>query len=204
MGVRAAASASANGSFVFGDRSTGTSGDIVTSISPNQFMVRAAGGVYFYSSPVTTYVASTPGVQLPPNAFAWSSVSDANAKENFRDLADDDVLARIASMPVRQWNYKAQGAAIRHMGPTAQDFHGAFGLGEDPLRISTIDADGVALAGVRALEARTRELRDENRALKEALAAAAARARGTEGPTLTRSSAGRCTQLAAPALMRMR
>ena len=43
------------------------------------------------------------------------------------------------------------------MGPTAQDFHGAFGLGEDPLRISTIDADGVALAGVRALEARTRD-----------------------------------------------
>ena len=168
--------------------------DRVKSVSPNQFMVRAAGGVYFYSSRSPATWPRRRGCSFP-NAFAWSSVSDANAKENFRDLADDDVLARIASMPVRQWNYKAQGAAIRHMGPTAQDFHGAFGLGEDPLRISTIDADGVALAGVRALEARTRELRDEHRALKEALAQLRRESR-PEGPTLS-GSPGRCTQLAA-------
>ena len=56
-----------------------------------------------------------------------------------------------------EWNYKAQNTAIRHMGPTAQDFRAAFGLGDFPLRINTIDADGVALAGVKALEARTRE-----------------------------------------------
>jgi hypothetical protein len=64
------------------------------------------------------------------------------------------VLTRIAAMPVTEWSYKAQDAAIRHIGPTAQDFHAAFGLGEDPLRIGTLDADGVALAGVKALEAR--------------------------------------------------
>ena len=46
--------------------------------------------------------------------------------------------------------------SIRHLGPTAQDFRAAFGLGDFPLRINTIDADGVALAGVKALEARTR------------------------------------------------
>jgi hypothetical protein len=167
LGVRAATTASGDGSFVYGDRSTGGSGSIVTAASPNQFMVRAAGGFFFYTSPVTTYDVTTPGVQLQPGAFAWSSVSDANAKENFRDLSDDDVLGRIAAMPVRQWNYKAQGSAILHIGPTAQDFHGAFGLGEDPLRISTIDADGVALAAVHALESRTRQLRDDNRALRE-------------------------------------
>ncbi|HUU95494.1 MAG TPA: peptidase S74, partial [Phycisphaerae bacterium] len=66
--------------------------------------------------------------------------------------------------------YKAQDASIRHMGPMAQDFHAAFGLGEDPLRISTIDADGVALAAVKALEARTRALQDENQELRETLA----------------------------------
>ena len=58
MGVRAAASASANGSFVFGDRSTGTSGAIVTSISPNQFLVRASGGVVFWSTSSTVYPTS--------------------------------------------------------------------------------------------------------------------------------------------------
>ena len=43
------------------------------------------------------------------------------------------------------------------MGPTAQDFRAAFGLGDFPLRINTVDADGVALAGVKALDARTRD-----------------------------------------------
>jgi hypothetical protein len=37
------------------------------------------------------------------------------------------------------------------MGPMAQDFWPAFGLGEDPLRIGTIDADGVALAAIQGL-----------------------------------------------------
>jgi hypothetical protein len=33
----------------------------------------------------------------------------------------------------------------------AQDFRAAFGLGEDDKHISTVDAEGVALAGVQAL-----------------------------------------------------
>jgi len=74
-------------------------------------------------------------------------------------------LARIAAMPVRERNYKSQPAAIRHVGPTAQDFHAAFGLGEDARRINSIDADGIALAAARALEARTRELDARHQAL---------------------------------------
>eukprot|EP00960_Hanusia_phi_P048154 758786-Hanusia_phi.AAC.4 len=31
---------------------------------------------------------------------------------------------------------------VRHMGPMAQDFFTAFGLGEDPTRISSVDLDG--------------------------------------------------------------
>ena len=69
-------------------------------------------------------------------------------------------------MPIHEWNYKSQESGIRHVGPTAQDFYAAFGLGEDPLRIGTMDADGIALAGVKALEARTRALVAENAALR--------------------------------------
>ena len=166
MGVRAAAGASANGSFVFGDRSTGTSGDVVTSVSPNQFLVRAAGGVVFWSTSGTTFPTS-PGVALFTGDSAWSTLSDANSKENFVELVGEDVLTKLAAMPVREWNYKAQDAAIRHVGPTAQDFHAAFGLGVDPRRIGTVDADGIALAAVKALETRTRELRGEGSALRE-------------------------------------
>jgi hypothetical protein len=78
-------------------------------------------------------------------------------------------LARIARMPVTEWSYRAQDDAIRHIGPTAQDFHAAFGLGEDPLRIGTLDADGVALAGVKALEARSRAQAERIDALERQL-----------------------------------
>jgi hypothetical protein len=53
-----------------------------------------------------------------------------------------------------------------HLGPTAEDFHAAFGLGEGSTKIATVDADGIALRAVQALERRTAELREENDALR--------------------------------------
>lgn len=74
------------------------------------------------------------------------------------------------------WNDKTQNARIRHIGPRAQDFMAAFHVGEDDKHIATIDPDGVALAGVKALDARTLEqkarieaLEQENAALRERL-----------------------------------
>lgn len=163
LGSDVATIAAATGTFLFGDRSTTT--DMV-GFAPNQFIVRAAGGTSFYSN-----AALTSGVSLFPGAGAWSNVSDVNMKEDFRDLDGEDVLSRLARMPVREWRYKAQDAGIRHLGPTAQDFHAAFGLGESDVRISTVDADGVALAAARALDARTARMRDEHAADRDALAA---------------------------------
>jgi hypothetical protein len=42
---------------------------------------------------------------------------------------------------------------LRHLGPMAQDFHVAFGLGEDDKHISTVDEEGVALSAIKALQA---------------------------------------------------
>jgi hypothetical protein len=39
----------------------------------------------------------------------------------------------------------------------AQDFYAAFGLGKDDKTIATIDLDGVALAGIKALDAKQLE-----------------------------------------------
>ncbi len=152
------ATAAMNGSFVFADRSAFVE---LRAPLPNQFFVRAGGGVKFFSNP-----AATLGVELAPNGAQWLALSDVRTKHHFRDLDGDDVLRKVAAMPVTEWSYKAQDAAIRHIGPTAQDFHAAFGLGEDPLRIGTLDADGVALAGVKALEARSRQQADEVAALR--------------------------------------
>jgi hypothetical protein len=132
------------------------------STAANQFTVRASGGYRLFTSAT---LAS--GVTLAPGGNAWASVSDVNQKENFRDLDGGDVLAKVARMPIREWNYKTQDAAIRHVGPTAQDFYAAFGLGEDPLRISTIDADGIALRAIQALEDVTRAYEARIRELEQ-------------------------------------
>jgi len=160
LGTRA--TAAADGSFAFGDQS---SSSMFSVTQPNQFKVRAAGGVEFFSNPQANI-----GVRLVAGGVQWTSLSDVNTKHLFRDLDGEEILAKFAAMPVREWSYKAQDAAIRHIGPTAQDFHAAFGLGEEPLRIGTLDADGVALAGVKALEARTRELSEQLATLIDRLA----------------------------------
>jgi len=62
------------------------------------------------------------------------------------------------------------------MGPVAQDFSAAFGLGESERYINTIDADGVALAAIQGLyellqekEERIDRMERENRALRQAI-----------------------------------
>lgn len=82
----------------------------------------------------------------------WNSVSDRDKKENFTEIISDDLLQRLRQLPVTRWNFRGQSAAVRHIGPTAQDFHAIFGLnGTEDAMISHTDLSGVALAAVKAL-----------------------------------------------------
>ena len=40
------------------------------------------------------------------------------------------VLERLAGLSIQSWSYKTEDS-IRHIGPTAEDFYAAFGLGSD-------------------------------------------------------------------------
>jgi hypothetical protein len=80
----------------------------------------------------------------------WTNASDRNLKENITPVDPSDVLARVVSMPVSVWNYKVDAEA-KHIGPMAQDFKSAFGLGDSDKVIGTVDADGVALAAIQGL-----------------------------------------------------
>jgi hypothetical protein len=82
---------------------------------------------------------------------ALTELSDANAKENWASVDGQDVLARLADVPITTWNYSADDDEVRHMGPMAQDFYDAFGLGPDERHIAPLDTNGVALAGVQEL-----------------------------------------------------
>jgi hypothetical protein len=129
----------------------GVSGDggiqSTSSFGPGTFTVRAFGGVRFY----TTDFGTTTGVELPAGGGAWASLSDRTSKENFTPVDSRAVLESVARLPLTTWNYIAQDDATRHMGVTAQDFYASFGLGESDTRITTVDADGVALAAIQGL-----------------------------------------------------
>lgn len=118
----------------------------------NKFQVRASGGVLFYAN-----TAATIGVYLAPGGNSWAATSDRNAKENFREVDPKEILARVAALPVLNYNLKSQDKSIRHLGPMAQDFAAAFQLGEDNKHITTIDADGVALAAIQGLNQKLEE-----------------------------------------------
>jgi hypothetical protein len=77
--------------------------------------------------------------------------SDRNVKERFETVDPRVILAAVARLPIERWSYK--GEAVRHLGPMAQDFAAAFGLGADDRHIFTLDAAGVALAAIRGLHA---------------------------------------------------
>lgn len=167
-----ARTANRQGSVVIGDACAATSQDSVYATANNQFVARGCGGVRFYTSQNLSS-----GVEVAPGGGSWSSISDRNRKEHFLDVDGEQVLARLRSVPVTTWNYRTQDDGIRHLGPVAQDFYAAFGLGESELLINTVDIDGVNLAAVKALEARTTaqqariaELEAENAALEARLA----------------------------------
>lgn len=119
------------------------------------------------STTLTSNSSGTAGVSLPAGGGSWVSLSDVHMKENFAPVDGEDLLRRLRNVPISTWNYKTQEARIRHMGPMAQDFAAAFGIGEDNRHITTIDPDGVALAGVKALDARTSMQQERIEALEK-------------------------------------
>jgi hypothetical protein len=100
-------------------------------------------------------------------ATAFNPPSDRNLKENFAPVAARDVLEKVAAMPISRWNFKGDEGTT-HVGPMAQDFHAAFGLGTDDKHIATVDADGVALAAIQGLNQKLEEkLRERDREIEQ-------------------------------------
>ena len=79
------------------------------------------------------------------------------------------MLDRLAGLPIHRWSYKKDAEAIQHLGPMAEDFHAAFGLGQTDEHISVIDAAGVALAAVQQLALRVESLERDNERLRNEL-----------------------------------
>jgi hypothetical protein len=149
------------GSFTLGDGSTT---NVMNTPAANNFRARFANGYRLYTS--ADYSTSC---SLGAGDNAWTTTSDVRLKENFAPVDGEDILRKIAAMPLVTWNYKKQDPArFRHYGPMAQDFHAAFGrdiygaIGNDTT-INQSDFAGVSFIGIQALA-------KQNTALKSTLA----------------------------------
>ena len=99
-------------------------------------------------------------------AGVWTSVSDRNVKEDFTSITPGEVLAKVATLPIAQWKYKVEPDGIKHIGPVAQDFHAAFGLGDNERAIGSVDETGVALAAIQGLNQKLEEQKEQNAKLE--------------------------------------
>ena len=141
------------GSCIIGDNSTATT---TNSSAADQMTMRFNGGYRIYSNS-----GLSTGVYMNGGVSGWTSYCDRNKKENFRPVDGEMLLSKIKSLPITEWNYKNTDAAIRYIGPMAQDFWQAFHLGgTDSLGINSISIDGVNMAAIQALEKRTSELKE--------------------------------------------
>ena len=121
------------------------------------FGVRATGGVglTIAINPVTGAVTQFCNL-LPPIA-SWSCTSDREPRKTSIPADGKDILQRLAAMPLFSWNFKGADPTIRSLGPTAQDFYAAFGLGRNDKSIANVNMEGVALAAVQGLNVKVDE-----------------------------------------------
>jgi hypothetical protein len=99
----------------------------------------------------------TPSQPTCPQGCAPLCVSDRNAKRDIEAVDEQAVLEGVARMPISTWSYSSDERGVRHLGPMAQDFHAAFGLGDTDRAYDPVDAHGVTFAAIQALYARVQE-----------------------------------------------
>ncbi len=98
----------------------------------------------------------------------WTNGSSREWKTNFEPLDSRDILSRLMKMPVTRWQFD-EDSDEHHIGPTAEDFYEAFGLGHSKQYIATTDADGVALAAIQGLHQKLEEKETEIEEMQEKL-----------------------------------
>jgi len=108
------------------------------------------------------------GIPYPIDGICQSScplISDRAAKQDLEPVDHDEILSRVARLPMTTWSYRDE-PGVRHIGPMAQDFHAAFGVGGSDRVIHPVDANGVALSAIQALAGRVEALEREVRTLR--------------------------------------
>tara|TARA_B100001121_G_scaffold309637_1_gene337205 strand:+ start:3481 stop:6861 length:3381 start_codon:yes stop_codon:yes gene_type:complete len=119
------------------------SGRPLSSDRPGQLKIQADGGVRIQFSDEL-------GISMADSMGSWAHLSDASMKMSKLVVDPIKILNKVRNLPIHYWEYKSQ-KDIQHIGPTAQDFYGAFNYGNSDKVIHSIDSDGVLLASIKGL-----------------------------------------------------
>ncbi len=112
-----------------------------------EFLIKQSGALLIGPGNSTKFNLSPLGNLTISGTLTENSSRDA--KFNFTELDNQQVLQQLSGLPVLEWSYKDQGA--RHVGPMAQDFHALFGLGPNNSTLAPRDVAGIALVAVQGL-----------------------------------------------------
>jgi hypothetical protein len=104
-----------------------------------------------------------PGPQTLANPIDAASISTG-------PVNGFEILTKLSALAVATWRYRWEPVGVRHLGPMAQDWHAAFGLGKGDTTIPVVDAHGVLLVAIQALHRELGELRAEVDQLHQQLA----------------------------------
>jgi hypothetical protein len=109
-------------------------------------------------------------IVIPAHAQSTIIRSDRRLKRGVEPVDPREVLAQLVALPVSAWSYFFE-PGTRHIGPMAQDFSAAFGVGSDNRRIDLVDANGVVIAALQALHGMVAERDAHIEALEARLSA---------------------------------
>ena len=87
---------------------------------------------------------------------ALNQASSRSLKENLEPVNGMSVLKALDGLDLYEWQYI--GTDSRHLGPTAEEFSAAYGLGNTDKAIAPADMAGVALAAIKTLHEKNQKL----------------------------------------------
>ncbi len=133
--------------------------------------IKPSGEFAFVANQGNRFQIFPNGDVKPGTGGSYLTPSDRNLKENFETLDNQQILDKLVELPVTSWNYKDDDGSRRHVGPMAQDFYAAFGLGNDDKTICEMDKDGIAFAAIKGLNQKVESKNAEIAKLNESLQA---------------------------------
>jgi len=152
------------------DDTTFGAGEAFLQLSTNTFTLEGNNGEDIIEFDVRAPVTMDIDANGATTFFGDLAVnSSREAKEGIEAVDGREVLALLKQLPIHRWSYKNDGESAQHMGPMAEDFYAAFGLGRTDKQISVVDPAGVALAAVQELALRVESLEKENGKLRNEL-----------------------------------